>query len=76
MKKVFLIKYNGELIAVCTSKRTAVEKSIEFLLQKDFIKTDKIAEVRTELMGGYDWNVNGYVLRIIENDTNTLFINK
>ena len=70
MKKVFLIKYNGELIAVCTSKRTAVEKSIEFLLQKDFIKTDKIAEVRTELNSDNVWNVRDYVLNIIEISTN------
>ena len=70
MKKVFLIKYNGELIAVCTSKRTAVEKSIEFLLQKDFIKTDKIAGVRTELNSDNVWNVRDYVLNIIEISTN------
>ena len=70
MKKVFLIKYNGELIAVCTSKRTAVEKSIEFLLQKDFIKTDKIAGVRTELNSDNVWNVRDYVLNITEISTN------
>ena len=70
MKKVFLLKYCGELIAVCTSKRTAVEKSIEFLLQKDFIKTDKIAEVRTELNSDNVWNARDYVLNIIEISTN------
>ena len=72
MKKVFLMKYNGDIVAVCTSKRTAVEKSIEFLLNKDFVKTDDIARVRSELMNGYDWNVNGYVLRIEEKQTNQI----
>lgn len=72
MKKVFLLKYNGDIVAVCTSKRTAVEKSIEFLLNKDFIKTDEIATIRSQLTSGNDWNVNGYVLRIEERQTNQI----
>lgn len=72
MKKIFLMKYCGDIIAVCTSKRTAVDKSIDFLLQKDFIKTDKIATVRKNMMDGYDWSVNGYVLRIEEKPTNQI----
>ena len=72
MKKIFLMKYCGDIIAVCTSKRTAVDKSIDFLLQKDFIKTDQIATVRKNMMDGYDWSVNGYVLRIEEKPTNQI----
>lgn len=72
MKKVFLLKYCGDIFAVCTSKRTAVEKSIELLLQNDFIKTDDIAKVRKDLNAGYDWSKNGYIVRINEISTNQI----
>ena len=72
MKKVFLLKYCGDIFAVCTSKRTAVEKSIELLLQKDFIKTDDIAKVRKDLNAGYDWSKNGYIVRINEISINQI----
>lgn len=70
MKKVFLMKYNGVITAVCTSKMAAIETSLEFLLEKDFIKSEEIAAAREDFKKSNNWVKNGYIVLISEAPTN------